>query len=181
MNEIIEPLVSEEEITKRINEIALEIMSDFSDDEITLICVLKGGVFFMVDLARQLKMNVHMDFMDVSSYGDSTVSSGHIKINKDLENSITGKNVLLVEDIIDTGQTMVKILTHLRAQNPKILKVCTLLDKPARRNTEGADVDYIGFQVQDEFVVGYGLDYAQKYRNLPYIGILKFEDDQIID
>ncbi|MCL2874151.1 MAG: hypoxanthine phosphoribosyltransferase [Defluviitaleaceae bacterium] len=175
MNEIIEPLISEEEISKRIKEIAKEIMCDFTQGKITLICVLKGGVFFMVDLARSLEMQVEIDFMDVSSYGNSTVSSGQIKIDKDLENPITGKDVLLVEDIIDTGQTMVQILAHLRAQKPNTLKVCTLLDKPERRKVEGADFDYIGFTVPDEFVVGYGLDYAQKYRNLPYIGILRFE------
>ena len=172
MDETIRQLISEEDINKRVSELAEEIMRDFEGNPITLICVLKGGIFFMVDLARKLKMPVELDFMDISSYGDSAVSSGHIKINKDLDNPITGKNVLLVEDIIDTGQTMVHILAHLRTQKPNMLKVCSLLDKPDRRKTPGADVDYIGFTIPDEFVVGYGLDYAQKYRNLPYIGIL---------
>ena len=175
MSETIRQLISEEDIDKRVSELAEEIMRDFEGKPITLICLLKGGAFFTVDLARKLKTTVDIEFMDVSSYGDSTVSSGNIKIKKDLENPVTGKNVLLVEDIIDTGQTMVHVLTHLRMQKPNMLKVCSLLDKPDRRKVPGADIDYIGFTIPDEFVVGYGLDYAQKYRNLPYIGILKFE------
>ena len=172
MNENIRQLISAEQIDKRVSELAEEIMRDFEGKPITLICVLKGGIFFMVDLAKKLKTAVEIDFMDISSYGNSAVSSGHIKINKDLENPITGKNVLLVEDIIDTGQTMVHVLAHLRMQKPNMLKVCSLLNKPERRKVAGADVDYIGFTIPDEFVVGYGLDYAEKYRNLPYIGIL---------
>ena len=177
MKEAIEQLISEEEIDKRVSELAEEIMYDFEGKPITLICVLKGGIFLAVDLARKLKMPVVLDFMDISSYGESTVSSGHIKINKDLENSITGKNVLLIEDIVDTGQTLVHLLAHLRMQKPSMLKVCALLNKPDRRKVSGADVDYIGFTIPDEFVIGYGLDYAQKYRNLPYIGVIKFEDN----
>ena len=127
----------------------------------------------MADLARQIKLPVEFDFIDVSSYGSAFESSGVIKINKDLENSITGKDVLLVEDIIDSGATLDFILRHLNAKLPESLRICALLDKPARRTVEGVGLDYTGFTIPDEFVVGYGLDYDQRYRNLPYIGILR--------
>ncbi len=172
MKETLTTLITEEQIEARLNELSEEIMKDFKGKVITLICVLKGGVIFMVDLARRLKQEVQFDFLDISSYGDSTESSGHIKINKDLENSITGKDVLLVEDIIDSGRTLKHIIAHLNSQKPSSLKVCTLLDKPDRRVVKDVNVDYVGFIIPDEFVVGYGLDYAQKYRNLSYIGVL---------
>ena len=135
-----------------------------------MICVLKGGVFFTCELAKRLTIPVSMDFMSVSSYGADTKSSGVVKIVKDLDEGIEGKNVLVVEDIIDSGRTLSYLLEYLRNRNPKSLKLCTLLDKPERRVVE-VNVDYTCFDIPDEFVVGYGLDYAQKYRNLPYIGV----------
>jgi len=172
MNEKISILISEKEIEKRLNEITEQISNDFNGKTITLICVLKGAVMFMVDIAKKLNQEVEFDFMDVSSYGSGTTSSGNIKINKDLENSIEGKNVLLVEDIIDSGRTLYYLINYLKSKKPASLKLCTLLDKPDRREFD-INVDYIGFKIEDNFVVGYGLDYNQKYRNLPYIGILK--------
>lgn len=175
MKETISVLVPEHEIEKRLNEIVEQISRDFEGKTITLVCVLKGAVMFMVDIAKKLKQPVEFDFMDVSSYGDSTVSSGNIKINKDLENSIEGKHVLLVEDIIDSGRTLSHVINHLKSKKPESLKICTLLDKPERRLCD-ITVDYTGFEIPDEFVIGYGLDYAQRYRNLPYIGILNIEE-----
>lgn len=137
-----------------------------------MICVLKGGVFFTCELAKRLTIPVSMDFMSVSSYGADTKSSGVVKIIKDLDEGIEGKNVLVVEDIIDSGRTLSYLLEYLRNRNPKSLKLCTLLDKPERRVVE-VNVDYTCFDIPDEFVVGYGLDYAQKYRNLPYIGVVE--------
>ena len=137
-----------------------------------MICVLKGGVFFTCELAKRLTIPVSMDFMSVSSYGADTKSSGVVKIIKDLDEGIEGKNVLVVEDIIDSGRTLSYLLEYLRNRNPKSLKLCTLLDKPERRVVE-VNVDYTCFNIPDEFVVGYGLDYAQKYRNLPYIGVVE--------
>ncbi|MDR1541435.1 MAG: hypoxanthine phosphoribosyltransferase [Clostridiales bacterium] len=177
MKEKVKVLISEQGIAKRVDEIAEQVMNDYKGKNITMICVLKGGVVFMVDLARKIKQTVEMDFMDISSYGDSTVSSGIIKIDKDLENPITGKDVLLVEDIIDTGQTLTHLHRHLKAQNPASLRICTLLDKPARRISDQISPDYVGFVIPDEFVIGYGLDYAQRYRNLTYIGVLEFSED----
>ncbi|MDR1558132.1 MAG: hypoxanthine phosphoribosyltransferase [Clostridiales bacterium] len=174
MREIIRPLISAEEIARRVEEIAGEITRDHDGRAVTLICILKGGVIFMVDLSRKLKIPVEFDFMDISSYGNQVVSSGVIKIDKDLENPITGKHVILVEDIIDTGRTLSHLSKHLSAQKPASLKICALLDKKSRREIDGIIPDYIGFEIPDEFVVGYGLDYAQRYRNLEYIGILEF-------
>lgn len=176
MGETIRKLISEEEIEARTCEIARQIQADIGDKTITLICVLKGGVMFMVDLARKLQCDVEIDFMDISSYGNATESSGVIKIDKDLENTIAGKNVLLVEDIIDSGRTLSHLRRHLMAQNPAVLKICTLLDKPSRRVVHDVVPDYVGFVIPDEFVVGYGLDYAQKYRNLGYIGVLSLDN-----
>ena len=138
--------------------------------------IAQGEVGFIIELAKKMKMPVTMNFMDVSSYGDGTESSGHIKILRDLDEDITGKNVLLVEDIIDSGRTLSKLRTLLIQRNPKKLKLCTLLDKPDRRVTE-VPVDYVGFTIPDAFVVGYGLDYAQKYRNLDYVGVVHFEEE----
>ena len=178
MKEIVTPLIKASEIEARVSELAEIIKSDFGSAPITLICILKGGVIFMVDLARKIGLDaqVEFDFMDISSYEDQMESSGIIKINKDLENSIKDKNVLLVEDIIDTGRTLSHLINHLSSQKPNILKVCTLLDKPDRRVINDVNVDYVGFKIPDQFVVGYGLDYAQRYRNLPYIGVLSFEE-----
>ena len=171
MSEKIKVLLSEEEVDARIKQIAAQISRDYAGREIHLICVLKGGVFFTCELAKRITVPVTIDFMCVSSYGASTVSSGKITIKKDLEESIEGRNVIVIEDIIDTGRTLRYLLDDLSARGPKSLKLCAMLDKPDRRITDVA-VDYTGFEIPDEFVVGYGLDYDQRYRNLPYIGIL---------
>jgi hypoxanthine phosphoribosyltransferase len=172
MSETIRVLLSEEEVDKRIAEIAAKISEDYNGEQVHMICVLKGGVFFTCELAKRLTIPVSMDFMSVSSYGADTKSSGVVKIIKDLDEGIEGKNVLVVEDIIDSGRTLSYLLEYLRNRNPKSLKLCTLLDKPERRVVE-VNVDYTCFDIPDEFVVGYGLDYAQKYRNLPYIGVVE--------
>ena len=174
MSETIRVLLSEEEVDKRIAEIAAKISEDYNGEQVHMICVLKGGVFFTCELAKRLTIPVSMDFMSVSSYGADTKSSGVVKIVKDLDEGIEGKNVLVVEDIIDSGRTLSYLLEYLRNRNPKSLKLCTLLDKPERRVVE-VDVDYTCFDIPDEFVVGYGLDYDQRYRNLPYIGVVKFD------
>lgn len=153
MKERIEVMFTAEEITKRLEEIAQEVYEEFGDEQVEMVCVLKGGVVTLVELAKKMKMPVTMNFMDVSSYGDGTESSGHIKILRDLDEDITGKNVLLVEDIIDSGRTLSKLRTLLIQRNPKKLKLCTLLDKPDRRVTE-VPVDYVGFTIPDAFVVG---------------------------
>ena len=172
MSETIRVLLSEEKVDKRIAEIAAKISEDYNGEQVHMICVLKGGVFFTCELAKRLTIPVSMDFMSVSSYGADTKSSGVVKIVKDLDEGIEGKNVLVVEDIIDSGRTLSYLLEYLRNRNPKSLKLCTLLDKPERRVVE-VNVDYTCFDIPDEFVVGYGLDYAQKYRNLPYIGVVE--------
>ena len=177
MKENISVLISEQEIQKRVTEIAEQISKEFEGKTVTLICILKGGVVFMVDLAKKIKTNVELEFMDVSSYGSGTVSSGNIKINKDLENPIEDKNVIIVEDIIDSGRTLNYLSRYLKDKKPAALKICTLFDKPSRRVFD-INVDYTGFEIPNEFIVGYGLDYAEKYRNLPYIGILSFEEEK---
>lgn len=172
MEDKIRVLISEEEVTKRINEIAAQISKDYEGEEVLLICVLKGSVFFTTALASRITVPVTLDFMQVSSYGNETVSSGRVKILKDLDDSIRDKNVIVVEDIIDSGRTLSHLMSFLSVREPKSLKLCALLDKPSRREV-AVDVDYIGMQIPDLFVVGYGLDYAQKYRNLPYIGVIE--------
>ena len=174
MYDNIRVMISEEEINKRIVELGKQISEDYKGKEIHMICVLKGGVFFMCELAKRIECPVTMDFMSVSSYGNGLESSGVIKIIKDLDESIEGKEVILVEDIIDSGRTLSHLLKLLLSREPKSLKLCALLDKPDRRVTQ-VKLDYLGFQVPDAFVVGYGLDYGQKYRNLPYIGVVKAE------
>ncbi len=176
MKEKIETLISKTAIQKRISEIAEDISQDYAGESLELICVLKGGVVFMVDLAKHIKVPVTMNFMDVSSYGNGTQSSGEIKILMDLDEPIEGKNVLIVEDIIDSGRTLSKLVEHLSNRKPKSLKLCTLLDKPDRRVVP-VHVDYSGFTIPDAFVIGCGLDYAQRYRNLDYIGVISFEED----
>lgn len=167
-------LISEAEINKKICEMAEEISKRYEGQNLHLICVLKGGVFFMCELAKRITVPVTLDFMSVSSYGDATTSSGHIKIVKDLDEPIEGKNVLLVEDIIDSGRTLSKLMELLESRKPASLALCTLLDKPERRVVE-VDVDYTGFQIPDLFVVGYGLDCAQKHRNLPFVAVVETE------
>lgn len=172
MAEKIDVLISKEDVDARIAEMGKNISEEYAGKELHLICVLKGGVFFMCELAKHITIPVSMDFMSVSSYGDGTSSSGIVKIIKDLDESLEGKEVLVVEDIIDSGRTLSYLMEILEKRQPKSLKLCTLLDKPERRVRE-VKVDHVGFEIPDEFVVGYGLDYAQKYRNLPYIGIVR--------
>lgn len=165
-------LVSEEELKAKTKELACRINEDYKGESLVVITLLKGGVMFAVDLMRMLDLPVEIDFMSASSYGDGTESSGKVNIKKDLDSSIEGKNVLIVEDIIDSGLTLSYIAEILRGRNPKSLEICTILDKPSRRKVD-VDVKYVGFEIPDEFVIGYGLDYDQKHRNLPYVGILK--------
>lgn len=175
MAERVKVLLSEEEVDKRIRELGEQISKDYEGEEVHLVCVLRGSVFFTCELAKRITVPVSIDFMSASSYGSDTISSGVIKIVKDLEDPLMEKNVIVIEDIIDTGRTLSYLLKMLKERKPKSLRLCTLLDKPDRRVAE-VDVDYTGFQIPDEFVVGYGLDYAQKYRNLPYIGIVEFDE-----
>lgn len=172
MAEKIRVLLTEEEVDRRIKEIGEEISRDYEGKQVHLVCVLKGGSFFMCELAKRISVPVSLDFMSVSSYGSDTKSSGVVKIVKDLDESIKDKDVLVVEDIVDSGRTLSYLMEMLRDRGPKSLRLCTLLDKPDRRVVD-VDVDYTGFQIPDEFVVGYGLDYDQRYRNLPYIGIVE--------
>ena len=169
MAEKVKMLIPEEEVNARIEELGKKISEEYAGKQVHLICVLKGGVFFMCELAKRITVPVSMDFMCVGSYGDGTKSSGVVRIAKDLDESIEGKDVLIVEDIIDSGNTLYYLMDVLQRRKPASLHLCTLLDKPDRR-VRDVHVDYVGFNIPDEFVVGFGLDYAQKYRNLPYIG-----------
>ncbi|MBQ3890906.1 MAG: hypoxanthine phosphoribosyltransferase [Lachnospiraceae bacterium] len=170
-------LLSEEEVDKRIKEIGEQITKDYAGKSVHLVCVLKGGSFFMCELAKRINLNVSMDFMSVSSYGADTKSSGVVKIVKDLDEPLLGKDVIVVEDIVDSGRTLSYLLEMLKDRKPASLSLCTLLDKPERRVVD-VDVKYTGFKVPDVFVVGYGLDYDQIYRNLPYIGEVVFKNDE---
>ena len=172
MSEKIRVMIDEETVDKRVAEIGKEITRDYAGSAIHLICVLKGGVFFLCELAKRIELPVTLDFMSVSSYGDEKSSSGVVKIVKDLDESIEGRHVMVVEDIVDSGRTLSYLMKMLRERKPESLALCTLLDKPSRRTHE-VHVDYTGFEVPDVFIVGYGLDYAQKYRNLPYIGVVE--------
>lgn len=172
MTDKISVLISEEEVGKRIRELAEQITKEYEGKEIRLICVLKGSVFFTCELAKRIELPVTLDFMSVSSYGNGTESSGRVKIVKDLDEPIDGENIIIIEDIIDSGRTLSYLMDMLNARKPASLKLCTLLDKPDRRVTD-VKVDYTGFEIPDKFVVGYGLDFAQKYRNLPYIGVVE--------
>lgn len=172
MSDKINVLISEEDVEKRIREIGETISKAYEGKCVHMICVLKGGVFFACELAKRLTVPVTMDFMSVSSYGDDTKSSGIVKIVKDLDQPLEGRDVLIVEDIIDSGRTLSYLIEILKQRKPASLQLCTLLDKPERREKE-VQVDYTCFEIPDEFVVGYGLDYAQRYRNLPYIGVVE--------
>ena len=164
--------LSEEQVEARVRELGAQISADYGDEPVCLICILKGSVFFTCELAKRITSPVEIDFMSVSSYGAGTSSSGVVRIVNDLVTTIEGKNVLVIEDIIDSGRTLHYLLENLKTRNPKSLKLCTLLDKPERRVVD-VKVDYVGFEIPDQFVVGYGLDYDQKYRNLPYIGVVE--------
>lgn len=170
MTDNIKVLISEDQVNVRINELAKQISKDYEGKRVHLICILKGSVFFCCDLAKRITIPVTMDFMSVSSYGDELVSSGRVKIVKDLDESIQDKDVIIIEDIIDSGRTLAYLMELLSSRAPKSLSICTLLDKPERRVTD-VDVEYVGFEIPDEFVIGYGLDYQQMYRNLPFVGV----------
>jgi len=174
MAERIKVLLTEEEVDAKIREIGEQISRDYAGREVHLVCVLKGGSFFMCELAKRITVPVSMDFMSVSSYGSQTKSSGVVRIVKDLDEPLKGKDVIIIEDIVDSGRTLSYLMEMLRDRDPKSLALCTLLDKPERRVVD-VRVDYTGFQIPDKFVVGYGLDYDQRYRNLPYIGIVELD------
>lgn len=174
MAEHVRVLLTEEQVDQRIQEIGDQISKDYKGKQVHLVCVLKGGSFFMCELAKRITVPVSLDFMSVSSYGSDTKSSGVVKIVKDLDESLKDKDVIVVEDIVDSGRTLSYLMEMLRDRNPGSLRLCTLLDKPERRVID-VNVDYTGFEIPDEFVVGYGLDYDQRYRNLPYIGVVEFD------
>ncbi len=168
---MIDVMISKEEIEKKVYELSKQIEKDYEGEEIVIVGILKGASVFVSDLIRNIDLDVKIDFMSVSSYGNSTESSGTVKILKDLDMDIKDKNVLVVEDIIDSGLTLSNLVKALETRKPKSLKLCTLLDKPKRRTVD-IPVDYIGFEIEDKFIVGYGIDWAEKYRNLPYIGVV---------
>lgn len=167
----IKVLIKEEEINKRLDELANQIMKDYREKEIMFLCILKGSVMFTVELAKRIKNNIQFEFIEVSSY-ENNQSTGKIKLNKDISRSIEGKDVIIIEDIIDSGRTISFLKEYLKQKNPNTLKVCSLLDKPSKRVIE-IKADYIGFEVDDKFIVGYGLDDNQNYRNLNYVGYIE--------
>ena len=168
-------MIPEETVDAKIKEIGEQISKDYAGKEVHLICILKGGVFFACELAKRITVPVSLDFMQVSSYGDATESSGIVRIKKDLDDTMENKEVIIVEDIIDSGRTLSYLIEVLKQRGPKSIHLCTLLDKPERRVKKQVKVDYTCFTIPDEFVVGYGLDYAQKYRNLPFIGVVEVD------
>lgn len=168
-------MIDEETLDARIREIAAHISRDYAKKEVRLICILKGSIFYTTELAKRLTIPTTMDFMSVSSYGGGTESSGKINIKKDLDEDIEGLDVIVVEDIIDSGNTLSQLIPELQSRNPRSIAITTLLDKPSRREVD-VDVKYIGFEIEDKFVVGYGLDYDQSYRDLPFIGEVVFDD-----
>lgn len=175
MKEEIQVRISEEELIAKIKEIAQQINEDYVGKKVHLVCILSGSVFFTCELAKYITVLVTMDFMRVSSYGEGMDSTGTISIDQDLNMSIEGRHVLVVEDIVDSGRTLALLSNILKKRDPASLRLCSLLDKPSRRVTP-VSIDYLGFEIEDYFVVGFGLDYAQKYRNLPYIGELELLD-----
>lgn len=174
MADKISVLYSEEEIIARVKEMGEQISRDYEGKELHLVGILKGATFFACELAKRITVPVTLDFMSVSSYGDATESSGIVRINKDLDEPLEGREVLVVEDIVDTGNTLAYLLDNLQKRGARSVRLCALLDKPERREKD-VKVDYTGFEIPDKFVVGFGLDYAQKYRNLPYIGVVEPE------
>ena len=170
----VEVMLQEDVVDARIKELGEQISRDYAGESVHLICILKGSVYFTCELAKRITVPVTMDFMQCSSYGAETKSSGIVKIAKDLDEPIMDRNVIIIEDIIDSGRTLSHLKKLLAQRSPKSLKICTLLDKPDRRVVD-VDVEYVGFQIEDKFVVGYGLDYDQQYRNLPYIGVVQFD------
>lgn len=174
MREHVRVMLTEEEVDAKIQEIGDRISKDYAGKQVHLVCVLKGGSFFMCELAKRITIPVSLDFMSVSSYGGGTQSSGIVKIVKDLDEPLKDKEVIVIEDIVDSGRTLSYLLEMLKKREPNSLALCTLLDKPERRVVD-VHVDYTGFEIPDEFVVGYGLDYDQRYRNLPYIGVVELD------
>jgi hypoxanthine phosphoribosyltransferase len=172
--DIAEILIGAEELQAKVAELGQQISEDYRGRDPLLICLLRGAVVFLSDLIRVIDIPLEMDFMAISSYGDSTESSGVVRLVMDLKSNITGRNVLIVEDIVDSGRTLAYILDNLQTRRPADIKVCALLSKPSRREVQ-VELDYLGFEIPDKFVVGYGLDYAENYRNLPFIGVLKPE------
>jgi hypoxanthine phosphoribosyltransferase len=170
--DIEEVLISERDLTRRVAELAAEVHRHYAGQDLVLVGVLKGAIMFMTDLARQIPLPLEMDFMAVSSYGNATKSSGVVRITKDLDGSIEGRNVLVVEDVVDSGLTLRYLLENLRNRNPASLRVCALLNKAVPRKAD-VSVEHVGFEIPNRFVVGYGLDYDENYRNLPYIGVLR--------
>ena len=173
MSEKIRVMFSEEQVNEKIKELGAQIIADMKGEPVKIICILKGASFFACELAKRITVPVFIDFLSVSSYGDGTESSGIVRIIKDLDDSIIGENVLIVEDIIDSGNTLSYLSEILGKRTPASLRLCTLLDKPSRRVHHEVKVDYTCFQIEDLFVVGYGLDYDQRYRNLPYVGVIE--------
>ena len=174
MAETIDILISEDEVEKRVRELAEKISADYEGREVCLVGILKGACFFMCDLAKRISVPVTIDFMQASSYGGATESSGTVRIKKDVDDSIENKDVIIVEDIVDSGRTLAFLGDFLRSKGASSIRYCTLLDKPERR-VVSLHVDYVGFKIPNKFVVGYGMDYDQKYRNLPYIGIVHLD------
>ncbi len=175
MKESVEVMITRADVEKRIDEVAAQINADYGNTPIHMVGVLKGGAYFMIELGKRLTMPVTMDFLSVSSYGDGTSSSGVVRLEKDLDQKLEGRDVLVVEDIIDSGRTLSYLLKLFKERMPASVKLCTLLDKPDRRVVPDVTVDYCCFEIPDEFVVGCGLDYMQKYRNLPYVGVVRFD------
>ena len=175
MAEKISVLISEEEVSRRIDEVAAQISKDYEGKNLHLLCILKGSVFLLTELAKRLTVPVTMDFMSCSSYGSGTVSKGIVRLAKDLDEPIEGRDVMIIEDIIDSGNTLSYLIQLMEQRKPASLKLCTLLDKPSRRVHHEVHVDYTCFEVEDLFVVGCGMDYAQKYRNLPYVGVVELD------
>ena len=170
----VEVMLQEDVVDARIKELGEQISRDYAGESVHLICILKGSVYFTCELAKRITVPVTMDFMQCSSYGAETKSSGIVKIVKDLDEPIIDRNVIIIEDIIDSGRTLSHLKKLLAQRSPKSLKICTLLDKPDRRVVD-VPVEYVGFQIEDKFVVGYGLDYDQQYRNLPYVGVVQYD------
>jgi hypoxanthine phosphoribosyltransferase len=173
-DDIAEVLLDEQAIAAKVRELGRAIAEDYRGKDVVLVSILKGALPFLADLMRQMPIPLALDFLEVSSYGAATESSGNVRILKDLAKSIEGRDVVVVEDILDTGQTLAYVIEHLHSKHPASVRLCTLLDKPARRIVP-IQIDYRGFEIPDKFVVGYGLDYAERYRNLPFIGVLKPE------
>lgn len=172
--DVAEVLITAEELNARIRALGQQISADYQGEDLLLVCVLKGAVTFLADLMRQITIPHAIDFMAISSYGASTESSGVVRILKDLDTNISGRSVLIIEDIIDTGRTLKYITQNLKTRNPRSVRICTLLSKPSRREIE-VPLDYVGFEIPNKFVIGYGLDFGEIYRSLPYIGVLKKE------